>query len=150
MKKLFAASFLLLFSNFLFAQIVENPVHWTATAKKISDKTYEVHLIANIEDGWHIYSQTTPTGGPIPTNISFTKNPLLVLEGNAKEMGKLEQHNEPLFGVEVKQFSDKVDFVQVVKVKANVKTSVSVSVEFMVCNDHECLPPSTKKFTVAL
>lgn len=149
MKKLLISSFLLLIVNVLFAQI-QDPVHWTATAKKIADKTYEVHLTAKIEDGWHVYSQTTPAGGPIPTNISFTKNPLLVLQGTAKEIGKLEQHNEPLFGVDVKQFSDKVDFVQVVKVKANVKTSMSVSVEFMVCNDRQCLPPSTKKFTVAL
>ena len=149
MKKLLFSSFLLVVANMLFAQI-QDPVHWTATSKKIADKTYEIHLTANIDNKWHIYSQTTPDGGPIPTNISFTKNPLITLDGSAKEVGKLEQHNEPLFGVDVKQFSNKVDFVQVVKMKANVKTSVSVAVEFMVCNDHECLPPSTKKFTVAL
>ena len=149
MKKLLFSSFLLLIVNVLSAQI-QDPVHWTATAQKVADKTYEIHLTASIEDGWHVYSQSTPAGGPIPTNISFTKNPLLELQGTAKEVGKLEQHNEPLFGVDVKQFSDKVDFVQVVKVKANVKTSMSVSVEFMVCNDRQCLPPTTKKFTVAL
>jgi thiol:disulfide interchange protein DsbD len=149
MKKFITASFLLLFTNLLFAQI-QNPVSWTATAKKIADKTYEIHLTANINKGWHIYSQTTPEGGPVPTNVSFTKNPLFQLQGAAKEVGKLEQHNEPLFGVDVKQFSNKVDFVQVVKLKANVKTSADVAVEFMVCNDKQCLPPSTKKFSVPL
>src|SRR5665647_1012682 len=149
MKKLVTASFLLLFTNLLFAQI-QNPVSWSATAKKISDKTYEIHLTANIQKGWHVYSQTTPDGGPVPTNITFTKNPLLTFEGNAKEVGKLEKHAEPLFGVDVKQFSNNVDFVQVVKLKANVKTSADVAVEFMVCNDRQCLPPTTKKFTVAL
>ncbi|MEO9022864.1 MAG: protein-disulfide reductase DsbD domain-containing protein [Ginsengibacter sp.] len=149
MKKILTAGFLLLFSNLLFAQI-QNPVSWTATSKKINDKTYEIHLTANIEKGWHTYSQTTPDGGPIPTSLTFTKNPLLTMEGNAKEVGKLEQHNEPLFGVDVKQFSNRVDFVQVVKLKAPVKTSVNVAVEFMVCNDKECLPPRTQKFSVAL
>ena len=149
MKKLLTASFLLLFSNFLFAQI-QNPVSWTTSAKKIADKTYEIHVTANMNNGWHIYSQTTPDGGPVPTSLSFTKNPLFQLQGTAKEVGKLEQHNEPLFGVDVKQFSNKVDFVQVVKLKANVKTSADVAVEFMVCNDKQCLPPVTKKFTVAL
>jgi thiol:disulfide interchange protein DsbD len=149
MKKLLTATFLLLISNFLLAQI-QNPVNWTATAKKIADKTYEIHLTANINNGWHIYSQTTPEGGPVPTNISFTKNPLFQLQGTAKEVGKLEQHNEPLFGVDVKQFSKRVDFVQVIKLKANVKTSADVAVEFMVCNDKQCLPPATKKFSVAL
>ncbi|MDQ2719651.1 MAG: protein-disulfide reductase DsbD N-terminal domain-containing protein [Bacteroidota bacterium] len=132
-----------------FAQI-KTPVSWSFTAKKIDAKTYEVHLTASIEKDWHIYSQTTPDGGPIPTSITFTKNPLLTLEGDAKEVGKLEKHNEPLFGVDVKQFSNKVDFVQIVKLKAPVKTSVSVAVEFMVCNDKQCLPPTTKKFSIAL
>lgn len=150
MKKFITAGFLLLFSNLLFAQIVRNPVSWTATSKKISDKTYEIHLTANISKGWHIYSQNTPEGGPIPTNITFTLNPLIQLQGKAREVGKLEQKNEPLFGVDVKQFSNKVDFVQLVKLKANVNTSAKVAVEFMVCNDRQCLPPSTRTFSLAL
>lgn len=149
MKKILTGSFLLLFTNILFAQI-QDPVSWSATSKKINDKTYEIHLTANIDNGWHTYSQTTPEGGPVPTSITFTNNPLLTLEGKTKEVGKLEQHNEPLFGVDVKQFSNKVDFVQVVKLKAPVKTSVNVAVEFMVCNDKQCLPPKTQKFSVAL
>lgn len=149
MKKLFLLPFLILCANLLFAQI-QNPVAWTATSKKINDKTYEVRLSAVMQKGWHIYSQTTPEGGPVPTTITFTKNPLLVIKGAAKEIGKLEKHNEPLFGVDVKQFSDKVDFVQTVNLKANVKTSVNLAIEFMVCNDKQCLPPATKKFTVAL
>ena len=149
MKKILTGAFLLCFSNVLFAQI-QHPVSWTSSSKKINDKTYEIHLTANINKGWHIYSQTTAEGGPIPTNISFTKNPLLVINGKTKEVGKLEQRHEALFGVDVKQFSDKVDFVQLVKLKAPVKTSVDVAVEFMVCNDKECLPPITKKMSVAL
>lgn len=149
MKKILILPFFILIGNVLFAQIL-HPVTWTAVSKKISDKTYEIRLTANMQKGWHIYSQTTPEGGPVPTNISFIKNPLLVMKGKVKEVGKLEQHNEPLFGVDVKQFSDKVDFVQVVNLKANVKTSVNMSVEYMLCNDKQCLPPSTKKFTVAL
>jgi thiol:disulfide interchange protein DsbD len=149
MKRIITISFLLLFSNILFAQI-QNPVEWTATSKKIADKTYEVHITAAIDRGWHIYSQTTPDGGPIPTSFTFTKNPLVIVQGKAKEVGKLEQHHEPLFGVDVKQFSNTVDFVQLVKLKAPVKTSVNVAVEFMVCNDKQCLPPSTRKLSVAL
>ena len=149
MKKLILLPLFILCATLLFAQI-QNPVAWTATSKKISDKTYEVRLTANMQKGWHIYSQNTPEGGPYPTNISFTKNPLLVIKGSTKEIGKLEQHNEPLFGVDVKQFSNMVDFVQIVNLKANVKTSVDMSVEFMACNDRQCLPPVTKKFTVAL
>lgn len=150
MKKLFLASFLLLNANFLFAQMVKNPISWTTSAKKIADKTYEITLVANIPEGWHMYSQSTPEGGPLPTKVSFSKNPLVIPQGAIKEKGKLEQRHEPLFGVDVKQYSDRLEFSQTVKLKANVKTSVDVAVEFMVCDDRECLPPVTKKFTVAL
>ena len=133
----------------MFAQI-QNPVKWSFTSKKISTGKYEIHLIANIDNGWHIYSQTTPDGGPVPTTISFSKNPLLTLDSIAKEVGKLEQHNEPLFGVDVKQFSNKVDFVQTVTLKANVKTNAIGTIKFMVCNDKQCLPPKTISYSVAL
>ncbi len=150
MKKYIISGIFLLAANFLFAQI-QNPVSWTTSAKKINDKTYEVHLTANLNSGWHIYSQHTPEGGPVPTSLTFTKNPLVMIEGKAKEVGKLEQHVEPLFGnIDVKQFSNKVDFVQLVKLKAPVKTSVNVAVEFMACNDKQCLPPKTEKLSVAL
>jgi DsbC/DsbD-like thiol-disulfide interchange protein len=149
MKKLFALFVVTLVAFGSQAQM-KNPVQWAFTAKKVNATTYEVHLTATIEDGWHVYSQTTPDGGPAPTAIAFSKNPLLVLDGTAREVGKLEQRHEALFGVDVKQFSHKVDFVQVVKLKGKAKTALTGSVDFMTCNDSQCLPPQTQKFSIAL
>ena len=129
---------------------IKNPVKWSFTSKKINATTYEVHLSATIDRGWHIYSQSTPDGGPVPTTVTFGKNPLLTFDGKVKEVGKLEQKHEELFGVDVKQFSNKVDFVQTVKLKAAAKTSVAGSVEFMSCNDKECLPPKSQSFSISL
>lgn len=150
MKKLSFVFFFFLVANALSAQMVNNPVSWKSSVKKIADKTYEITLTANIEEGWHMYSQSTPSGGPIPTKVTFNKNPLVTTEGATKEKGKLEQRFEPLFGVDVKQYADKVEFTQVVKAKANVNTSIEVAVQFMVCDDHQCLPPTTKKISIAL
>jgi DsbC/DsbD-like thiol-disulfide interchange protein len=149
MKKLFAISFGLVMMNMASGQ-VRNPVQWDFSAKKINATTYEVYLTANMEDGWHVYSQHTPDGGPVATTIQFAKNPLLALKGAAKETGKKEQKFEDLFGVDVIQFSDKVVFVQQIEVKGKAKTSLTGSVEFMTCNDRECLPPTTQKFSIAL
>ena len=129
---------------------VKNPVKWTYSAKKLSTGKYELHMTAIVEKGWHIYSQNTPDGGPVPTAFTFTKNPLVTLSGPVKETGKLETHFEKLFDVEVKQYSDKVDFVQTVTVKGNVKTNVAGKVEYMLCNDKECLPPKEVNFSIAL
>ena len=110
--------FILLFLIFvgLAANInAQLPVSWTFSAKKADAKTYEVLLTATLNGDWHIYSQSTPDGGPVPTAISFTKNPLIGFDGKTTEVGKMEQHFEPLFGVNVKQYSSKVTFVQKIK-----------------------------------
>jgi thiol:disulfide interchange protein DsbD len=129
---------------------IQDPVSFTYSAKKINALTYEIHITAVIESGWHIYSQTTPDGGPIATTVKFNRNPLATLTGKVNEIGNLEKHFEKLFNVDVKQFNDKIDFVQTVKLRKSFKTNISGSIEFMVCNDHECLPPTTKKFSVDL
>jgi hypothetical protein len=149
MKAFFLFVMAAAFSATAMAQI-QDPVKWSYSAKKINASTYEVHLTASIDGGWHLYSQTTPDGGPVPTAITFTKNPLLTINGTPKEAGKLEQRHEELFGVDVKQFSNKVDFVQTVAVKGKVKTSLNGTIEFMTCNDRECLPPKSQKFSIAL
>lgn len=139
-----------LLAGFLASAQVQTPVKWAYKLKKVNATTYEVQITATIDKGWHVYSQTTPDGGPVPTTIKFSKNPLITLVGAAKEVGKLEQRHEELFGVDVKQFSNSVNFIQTIKVKAAVKTAVTGTVEFMVCNDTQCLPPTTNKFSLPI
>ncbi|MES2332022.1 MAG: protein-disulfide reductase DsbD domain-containing protein [Bacteroidota bacterium] len=150
MKKILIVTVLLMVSCVSAMSQVQEPVSLTYSAKKTDAVTYEIHITAAIQSGWHIYSQTTPAGGPVHTTVTFSSNPLAIITGNVKEVGKLEQHHEKLFGVDVKQFSNKVDFVQIVKLKKALKTNIAGSIEFMVCNDQQCLPPATKKFSVAL
>ncbi|MBN8878050.1 MAG: hypothetical protein J0I32_10925 [Sphingobacteriales bacterium] len=125
-------------------------VIWGFSTNKIGDKTYEVHFTPVVQSPWHIYSQTSPEGGALPTSISFNKNPLAVIDGNPKEVGKIVSKYEDVFGVTVKYFDGKADFVQTVKVRSNVKTNISGSIEFMICNDEECLPPQTVSFNIPL
>jgi len=129
---------------------IQDPVKWSFSKKKLNTTTYELQLKATIQSGWHIYSQSTPEGGPVPTSITLVKNPLAKPEGNAKEQGKLEQRNEEVFGVDVKQFSGTVTFVQQVTVKPGVKTKVSGTIKYMACNDTQCLPPKDQPFSIDL
>src|SRR5688500_19559967 len=74
-----------------------NPVSWSFTSKKISDKEYEIRMIATLQKGWHLYSQTQPDDAIAqPTTISFNKNPLLEFEGKVKEVGKLEKYKDKI------------------------------------------------------
>jgi thiol:disulfide interchange protein DsbD len=135
----------------LLAQAQLNPVTWTFTTKKISDKTYEVHMKATIQNGWHLYSQTQPEDAiAIPTNFKFNSNPLLKLDGKVKEIGKVEKFHDPRLDLSANQFSNSVTFVQLVKLKTNAKTNITGTVEFQTCDDKKCLPPKTVNFSTAI
>ena len=129
----------------------QSPVSWSFNSKKISEKTFEVHLTANIQSGWHLYSQDQPSDAiAIPTSVTINNNPLLKFDGKVKEVGSMEKFNDKNLGISAHQYSNKVDFVQVVKIKSNAKTNVSGSVEFQTCDDKKCLPPKTVDFNIAL
>ena len=147
MKRILLFGCSLLFSVALSAQS-SSQVKWVYTAKKIADKTYEVHMTANVGGGWHIYSQNVGVDGPIPTAFTFAKNPLLAFDGKIKEVGKVIKKNEEVWGGEVRYYENSVEFVQKVKVKGTAKTKVAGKVAFMVCNDEKCLPPSEVDFSV--
>jgi hypothetical protein len=124
-------------------------VAWKFTSKKITDTKYELHLTATIPTGWHIYSQFTGEG-PVATAFKFNNNALVTLDGKVKETGKLIILEDKAFKSKQKYFAKTVDFVQLVKLKAKIKTNVSGEVEFMICDDSSCQPPTTQKFNITL
>ena len=68
---------------FLFAVFskTDSPVKWTFSSQKKPDNVYEIVLSAAVTKPWHIYSQFTPDGGPLPTKITFVLNPLMQIDG---------------------------------------------------------------------
>jgi thiol:disulfide interchange protein DsbD len=123
-------------------------VKWDVVVKKQADKLYEVHITANLNGKWHLYSQNAGIEGPLPTVFTFSKNPLLTMEGPVKEIGKMIKKKEEVWDGVVNFYEGKVEFVQLVKLKGNLKTSIAAKVEFMVCNDAECLAPSDVPFNI--
>jgi thiol:disulfide interchange protein DsbD len=128
-----------------------NPVSWSFSSKKINDKEYELQMTATIQNGWHLYSQTQPEDAIAqPTSFNFNKNPLLDLNGKIKEVGKLEKYKDEKLDVSANQYSNKVVFVQKVKLKGKAKTAVTGKLEYQTCDDEKCLPPKTVNFSIAL
>lgn len=127
----------------------ENPVKWSYTAKKVADKTYELHITANLDANWHIYAQDAGEG-PVPTSFAFTTNPLVKLDGKVKESGNLEKAFDANFNSVLKFYTKQVDFVQKVKLKSTATTLVKGTVNFMVCNDRKCLPPKDIPFSIKI
>ncbi len=150
MKKIVFGLLLMIGAAVADAQVL-NPVQWSFTSKKTGEKTYEIHLTANLQSGWHLYSQTQPADAiSIPTEILFNANPLVSLDGKAKESGKMEVYKDKRLGISANQYSDQVDFVQKVKLKVKTKTNISGTVEYQTCDDHKCLPAKKMTFNLSL
>lgn len=150
MKRFFLFIAVAFVSGIASAQIT-NPVSWTFTSKKIGDNVYEVQMTANIQQGWHMYSQTQPKDAIAqPTSFSFNKNPLIEMDGKVKESGKLEKFSDKDLGVSANQYSSQVTFVQRVKIRGKAKTALTGKVEFQTCDDKKCLPPKAVNFSVSI
>ena len=122
------------------AQVLE-PVKWTTSIEKISDTEYQLISKATIDSGWHLYSQIVPEDGPIPTTFTYDDS-----EGQFKITGNTTEEeghtiDDPVFGMEIKFFENSAVFKQKVTVTEGVST-INAFVEFMVCDDSKCLPPT--------
>jgi thiol:disulfide interchange protein DsbD len=122
------------------AQILE-PVKWETSVEKLSDTEYQLITTATIESGWHLYSQTVPENGPIATTFTYDDS-----EGNFKITGNTtedEGHTveDPVFGMKIKFFEASAIFKQKIELSKDIST-VDAIVEFMVCDDTKCLPPT--------
>jgi thiol:disulfide interchange protein DsbD len=140
MKRLLFLLSIVFFSTTIDAQIYD-PVKWSTSVEKVSDSEYDLVIQAMIDTGWHLYSQNVPDDGPIPTTFIFESTPDFELVGSTSEE---EGHtvDDPVFQMEIKYFENKATFKQRIKVLSENKFKILGEVEFMVCDDAQCLPPT--------
>ena len=129
------------------AQILE-PVKWTAKIEKKSDTNFILIFDGVIEKDWHVYSQFTPDGGPLPLEIAFkNQKGNYNLVGKAKE-GKTRTAFNDIFGVNETFFEGKAHIEQeIALINSGLKT-VEVEFDFQVCKE-VCIN-SNKKFSLAV
>ncbi len=136
-----------MFSAFV-AQVL-NPVKWTFSSRKISDTEAELVFKAQIDKGWHLYSQFIDDGGPIPTKFTIEKSKNFQLIGKVTE-GKPEKIHDQNFGIDLLFFQKNAEFKQKLKITSLKPFEVKGKVDFMVCDDSRCLPPDAKEFSIQL
>ena len=132
----------------LSAQVL-SPVKWSFSVNKISNVESELVFTATMDKGWHLYSQDIPEGGPIPTSFHIEKGMGFFLTGKVTEPKAIEVFDKQ-FDMKVKYFSNSVEFRQKVKVMSAKPVEVKGYVEYMCCNDEQCLPPNEVPFTLKL
>jgi thiol:disulfide interchange protein len=144
MKKIFFFIAIFFAISNLTAQIYD-PVAFKTSVKELDGNTYELSITAQIEKGWHMYSQKVPPNGPMPTSFKFYKSKNYAEKGGVIEPNGHEV-DDPVFGIRIKFFETKAVFTQKIERRTNDAFKVKAVIEFMVCNDQSCLPPSERDF----
>ncbi len=143
--------FLILFSLISFVGFSQNPplkpVTWNAVYFATNATEGEIHFTATIDKKWHIYSQRPTDVGPIPTSFTVTPSTDFELVGKVEEEDAHEEY-VAAFEAKVFVFSNKAVFKQKIKLKNQKSFTIKTLLEFMTCNDVQCLPPATIDFSV--
>ncbi len=133
--------FIFLIGSVTNAQI-HNPVTWETSVEKINDSEFNLLITAGIEAGWHLYSQNVPEGGPIPTSIKIVADDSKYQLIGSPQEGKGHEEYDNVFDMDIKYFETQAVFKQKVRLLSSDKITISGVLEFMVCDDTNCLPPT--------
>lgn len=136
-------SLLVLLTCLSFLGFTQEKVDWSFS---FDNRTSEIHVHAEIEKGWHLYSLNLANDlGPIPTEIVFNENKSVQFSENTSEPTPIVSYDEN-FGGDLSYFENEVTFKN--KINATENTTVSGYVVFMVCNNEMCLPPTEVEFKI--
>jgi thiol:disulfide interchange protein len=143
----------ILLASIAFAQ---DPVQWTLssdTAKAAPGAKVVLKLTATLEDGWHLYSLTTPKGGPIRTTAALAEN--RAIESTKLYQPKPERKFDKNFGIDTETFDKEIVFLVEAQVKKGAPAGpaeLTAQVRYQTCSSTMCLPPKKKTaaFTLAI
>lgn len=128
----------------------QEPIKWSFSANKVSEKVYSVNFTAIMDKGWYMYSQFNPAmDGPTPLTFKFVNNPDVTIDKDKlKEDGVIEEKFDSAFGMELKFYRNKVNFIKEIVLIGATKTNIRGTITFMGCNEEMCLPPQKVEFNI--
>ena len=116
------------------AQILD-PVKWTTKIEKKSETNYILIFNGVIEEGWHMYSQFTPDGGPLALQVIFkNQKGNFNLIGKAKE-GKTTTAYNDVFEVNETFFVKNAQIQQEITILNPKLSKIDVALNYQVCKE---------------
>jgi thiol:disulfide interchange protein len=153
----------LLFSTFILlifgiAAAGQDPAKWSIVhngekRQFAAGGSLSATLHADVEEGWHLYATDQPEGGPVPTTIKITEGGPFTLVRMIP--GTPKSRPDPNFIVDDKPlitryFERTADFpLQLRTTSPATVDDLTLDVRYQLCNDTFCLPPKTKRVTIA-
>jgi thiol:disulfide interchange protein DsbD len=136
------------------AWAAEDPVRWSLAPQQTSvapGGTVLARLTATLDAGWHLYSPTTPKGGPIPTTLALAQSPAIASVRIYEP--KPERRFDANFQLDTETFEKEAVFLVAVELTKNAPAGaldLTAQVRYQSCNDKMCLPPKRKTATASI
>lgn len=124
------------------------PVSWEFSQNQLSENEVELIFKASIDEHWHLYSQDIADDGPVPTSFTF------IIDGDTSvkvlEEPKAIEEYDPNFEMVLKYFAEEVEFKYNLEIEEGNSLQIDGYVDFMVCDDAQCLPPDYAEFSFSI
>ena len=128
-----------------------DPIKWAFEGPVTAPpgSTAVLKLTANIEETWHLYSLTTPKGGPIVTTVEMEDHP--AIRGYKIYQPKPVRALDPNFNLDTETFEKRAEFLVLLELKPDAPAGafdVTAKMRYQACTDKLCLPPRRKTATI--
>jgi thiol:disulfide interchange protein len=127
----------------------QNQVEWALTlepAKAAPGGKVLARLHGKIASGWHLYSLSTPKGGPIPTTIRSVD--AASVESQRIFEPKPKRAFDPNFNLDTETYEGDVVFLLDIALKKDAPAGpveIGAEVRYQVCSDKLCIPPVKRR-----
>ncbi len=124
-------------------------VKWSATTEQLAGNEYNIIFEAEIPAPYHMYDMGPYEGGPNATSFTFQPTEGVEFVGKVEQLTQPKRYFDEMFQMEIGTFEKTARFAQKVALKGDNAT-LKASVEWMVCNDTNCMPPTDEELTIVL
>ena len=122
------------------------PVVSSHRIETVSADTVRLTFDLTISNGWHVYSTSLPSGGPISAELKFDTIYNIRPASGLKFIGTELEQDDPVFGMKVRYFEKKVTFYQDM-LTLDGNWVMEGALTYGACNDESCLPPQQIEFS---
>lgn len=146
MKKVLSFMLLLMIAWAAEAQIL-TPVKWEIKLEDSDSSVKTLLFSAKLDNGWHLYDMNLPEGGPISTSFNYETLKGAKTIGSPIPSKKSTTVYDEQFEMNLSWYAHEVSFTQKLEITNPKAFKVEGYVEFMACNDENCLPPDKESFS---
>ncbi len=134
------------------AQVLD-PVQWSLVLEPAQAEPgglVAARLTAVIEDGWHLYSSTTPQGKPIALDLRISDSPAIA-SWKAHQPEPVVEF-DPNFELNSEWYEHSAEFFIEIYLADDIEGGQRIEawVRYGACDDRQCLPPKRKSAAAVL